>query len=54
MKLPVTKKMSVVERVVQEEEERREEEGDGAGEWPGLDDWDEEVKDGEDGWGFDD
>ena len=55
MKLPVSgsKKKSVVEQVVEEEEKKVEE--DGAGAWPGLDDWDdEEGKDAEDGWGFDD
>jgi hypothetical protein len=54
MKLPSKNKKSIVEKVVEEEERKSvDAEEDGAGAWPGLDDWEDDG--GEvDGWGFDD
>ena len=49
MKLPVKGKKSVAEMVVEEEKRKSLEE---TGDWPGMEDWEDESK--EDGWGFDD
>lgn len=49
MKLPVKSKASVADMVVEEEKTKSLED---TGEWPGMEDWEDDSKD--DGWGFDD
>ena len=49
MKLPIKSKKNVAEMVVEEEMGKSFED---TGEWPGMEDWEDDSKD--DGWGFDD
>ena len=55
MKLPVAKnsKKTVVEMVL-EEEKRKSLSEENTGPWPGMEDWEDDSKDDDDGWGFDD